>query len=131
MGYAIMGAHKLQSTNVYSSDEGQELNDQINRLNEKADLSNHWPTPNDPEVQALLADESFEPIKYIETEVVDDATSIFVWKKDSQTGEDTPELDEEASTLAYKTAMIPERPTDVMVRMKKACEIVARRRSGH
>ena len=77
----------------------------------------------------LVKDNSFEPIEYADEEVVDTENSYLVYLKDAD-GEDTFEINKEASVVKYKMAKVPARPSDVMERTRKACEVVARRRAG-
>ena len=139
LGYAVKrdGVDKLHSMNLWND---QDIQAQLERLNADVDLRQHWPHPKDPEVLALLDDETFEPIAYKDVQVVDDEQSRYVYKQIPRTGieraqlgsglVDSDEIDEEASTIVYKTVMVPERPTDVMWRIKKACEQVARERAN-
>lgn len=130
LGYAIKEDNNrtLQSTHLYAEDEGDDLTKRLNELNNSQAILNVWPDARDPEVQDLVNDPTFEPIEMIEDEVLDEDNSYIVYKKD-QEGEDTFEIDHNASVLRYKTAKIPARPSDVMARTKKACEVVARRRA--
>lgn len=149
LGYAIKAAEvpsKLQSTNLYLEGEEVKLNEQLAALNENVDIRSHWPSHNDPEVQALVNDPSFMPIEYIDAQVVDDDHSLYVWKKEHATDDhgnplfdlatgqpvmvDGSELDEMASVISYKIARVPKRPSDAMWRIKKAAETIARRRAG-
>lgn len=141
LGYGIKDdrAVKLQSANLWKDGEEQSLNDQLRRLNNQVDINKHWPHPQDPDVQKLLNDPNFFPIEYEEAEVVDDEKSNYVWKMESETdehGNETgrmvqgSELDEEASTIVTKMGKVPKRPTDIVVRIKKASEQVARQRAG-
>lgn len=130
LGYSVYqeGAHKLQSTHLYSEDDGEDLAKRIVALNESQTLLGAWPDAHDPEVQALVNDPTFEPIEMIKRDVVDDDNSYLVYVKDTD-GEDTMEIDEDASVVHYKEAMVPIRPSDFFARTKRACEVVARRRS--
>jgi hypothetical protein len=130
LGYAIRDdkALKLQSTNLYSEDEGPELADRLRELNESQAVTAVWPDARDPEVQALVNDPEFEPIEYVEDDVVDEDNSFLVYLKDPD-GEDTLDIDREASVLVYKKVRVPARPSDYFERTKKACEVVARRRA--
>lgn len=141
LGYAIKndGIPKLQSTNLYAETEQDKLAIQLGRLNENLDLSAVWPDPRDPAVRRLLADPSFVPIEMVEDEVVDDENSYYVYEQEPEydvaTGQPTGRLvngtlNREASVLIYKKMMVPARPSDVMERTKKACEIVARQRAA-
>jgi hypothetical protein len=131
IGYAVKEANNrtLQSTHLYAEDEGEDLTKRIAELNESQNVLAAWPDARDPDVQALVNDPSFEPLEMIESEVVDEDNSYIVYKKDAD-GEDTFEIDPESSVLRMKVAQVPARPSDVMARTKKACEVVARRRSG-
>lgn len=139
VGWAIKddGVAKLQSTNIWGEDEMDSLGNRLRELNEHHSIARFWPNPQDPDVVALINDVTFEPINYIEQEIVDEDRSNYVWQKVAAQGPegeaiwiDGPELDETASTIVYKTALVPERPTDQVQRIKKACEVVARQRAG-
>ena len=141
VGYAIKDdqADKLQSTNIYRDGEEDKLSTQLNRLNDQSALNQHWPHPQDPDVQALVNDPNYHPLEYVEQEVIDDENSYYVWVKEPELDEngeatgrmvDGPELDREASVIRYKVGKVPVRPTDVMLRIKRACEDVARARAG-
>jgi hypothetical protein len=131
LGYAVKETNNrtLQSTHLYAEDEGEDLAKRIAELNESQTVLAAWPDARDPEVQALVDDLSFEPIETADEEVVDTDNSYIVYLKDAE-GEDTFEIDKEASVLKYKIAKVPVRPSDVMARTKKACEVVARRRAS-
>lgn len=131
LGYAIKedNDHTLQSTHLYAEEEGEDLAKRLAELNESQSVLAAWPDARDPEVQELVNDPSFEPIEMVKDEVLDEENSYIVRKKDAD-GEDTFEIDEQASFLKYKIAEVPARPSDVMARTKKACEVVARRRAG-
>jgi hypothetical protein len=131
LGYAVKEANNrtLQSTHLYAEDEGEDLAKRIAELNESQTVLAAWPDARDPDVQALVNDPSFQPIEMSDEEVVDTDNSYIVYLKDAE-GEDTFEIDREASVLQYKIAQVPVRPSDVMARTKKACEVVARRRSS-
>lgn len=148
VGYIIKDpqVEKLQSTNLYREDELDKLNARLADLNADVDLRRFWPNPKDPEVLQLLTNREFCPIKYVEREVVDDENSFYVWKLEQESDEhgnpvfdlvtgqpkmvQGSELDEQASVIRYKIASVPEKPTDEMFRIKKACEVVARKRAG-
>jgi hypothetical protein len=139
VGYSILGPNKLQTTNLYKEHETDALEKRIGELNGSNDLKNFWPHPQDPEVLAIVNDQTFMPLQYIEAEVVDDDHSYYVYKKvpevDSvgrRTGNwvDSEEIDEDASVVKHKIARIPKNPSDVMLRIKSASEIVARRRAS-
>jgi hypothetical protein len=131
LGYAVKEANNrtLQSTHLYAEEEGEDLAKRIAELNESQNVLAVWPDARDPDVQRLVNDPSFEPIEMTDEEVVDEDNSYIAYLKDAD-GEDTFEIDAEASVLAYKTAKVPARPSDVMARTKKACEVVARQRAS-
>lgn len=148
VGYVIKdpSVDKLQSTNIYGEHEIDKLNLRLEELNENVDLQRYWPHPQDPEVQQLLANREFCPIKYVDREVVDDENSFYVWEQVQEVDEhgnpvfdlvtglpkmvQGENIDEQASVIRFKIASVPEKPTDEMFRIKKACEVVARRRAG-
>lgn len=129
LGYAVKEANNrtLQSTHLYSEDDSEILAKRIADLNDSQAILGTWPDARDPEVQALVNDPSFEPVEMTDGEVVDIDNSYMVYLKDAD-GEDTFEIDRQASVLKYKVIKVPARPSDVMVRIKKGCEVVARRR---
>jgi len=132
LGYAILGEvyhNTLQSTQLYPEEESEALAKRLAELNDDLNLQAVWPDARDPEVQALVNDPSFEPIEMSDEEVVDNDNSYIVYLKDAE-GEDTFEIDREASVLKYMIAKVPVRPSDSMKRTKTACEMVARRRAG-
>lgn len=131
IGYTIKEANNrtLQSTHLYSEEEGEDLTKRIAELNESQTVLAAWPDARDPEVQALVNNPSFEPIEMTEEEVIDEDNGYIVYLKNAE-GEETFEIDQEASVLKHKIAKVPVRPSDAMARTKKACEVVARRRSA-
>lgn len=141
LGYGVKddAAVKLQSNNLYLETEQDKLSEQLERLNESQDLTSVWPDSREPEVQRILADETFKPIEMALDTVVDDDNSFYVYEQEPEydivTGEPTGKmldgaLNREASVLRYKEIMVPVRPSDVMERTKAACEVVARARAG-
>lgn len=140
IGYAIRKeGGKLQSTNIWTEAEVSALNEQLGRLNQDVSLKQFWPHPNDPEVLEILGREDFEPLEMEKANVVDESQSYYVWEQVKEvdrfgnaTGRmvDGENYDEAASVIVTKEAMVPKRPSDVMLRIKHACEIVARERAG-
>lgn len=138
IGYAIKGPLKLQSTNLYTEREHGQLNARLNELNVDVDLKLYWPNPKDPAVLQILADERFMPLEYVEAEVVDEDRSYYVWEMVNEvdehgnpTGQQVQgeNLDKTASVINYKLAKVPKNPSDMMLRIKAACEVVARDRA--
>lgn len=131
LGYAVKEANNrtLQSTHLYAEEEGEDLAKRIAELNESQTVLAAWPDARDPEVQKLVNDPSFEPIEMTDEEVIDEDHSYIVYLKDAE-GEDTFEIDQDASVLKYKVVKVPVRPSDAMARTKKACEVVARSRAA-
>jgi hypothetical protein len=147
LGYAIKNdtLTKLQSTNMYAEHEISALNEQLRRLNTDVDLRQYWPNPKDPEVLRILDDEKFMPIEYVQAQVVDDELSTYIWELEQavdERGNDLrhpdgkpvmtqgANLDEQNSIIRYKMAMIPKNPSDLMLRIKAASEVIARQRAG-
>lgn len=141
VGYTIMraDAQKLQTTNIYTEGEEAKLDEQVALLNADVDIKRFWPHPQDPEVLALLADETFIPIEYKMAEMVDDEHSYYVWKQTEEVDQhgnptgrmvDSEWLDEEASVLAYKVGKVPVKPAQELFRIQKACEVIARKRAS-
>jgi hypothetical protein len=120
-------ALKLQSTNLYAENERDDLAKRLAALNDSQSVTSAWPDARDPEVQALIADPSFEPIEMVSDEIIDEDSSYLVYLKDAD-GIDTFEIDHEASVLKYQIAEVPARPSDYMARTKTACETIARQR---
>jgi hypothetical protein len=131
VGYVVKEANNrtLQSTHLYSEEEGEDLAKRIAELNESQNVLAAWPDARDPDVQCLVDDPAFEPIEMANEEVVDEENSYIVYLKDAD-GEDTFEIDRDASVLKYKVIAVPVRSSDVMKRTKTACEVVARRRAA-
>ncbi len=147
LGYAIAlnEQPKLQSTNVWMEHEGDKLQARLDELNTDVDLRRYWPNPKDPEVLQILDDLNFMPIEYIQAEMVDDDHSLYIWKQEPAVDErggyildpitgtvqmtQGSELDEEASVIRYKVGKVPKNPSDMMLRIKAASEVIARRRA--
>lgn len=144
IGYVInkTGTLGLKGSNIFGPEDQEDLADQLRRLNEDVDIRAHWPRLDDPDVQKLLQDESWEPIEMKWAEAVDEENSFFVYGPapidpetgepliDIQTGEPSKgQLDKEASVIATKKVLVPKHPSDVAVRNKKAMELVARARA--
>lgn len=139
VGYTIRDPQKpkLQTTNIYSAEEEEQLAKRLAELNKSVEVNAAWPDPRDPEVIALLVDQNFEPVEMAEQQVIDEDASFLVWIQvpevdalGAETGKmvDGEEYDPIASVPVYKTVMAPVRPSDVVERTHKAQEIVANRR---
>jgi hypothetical protein len=133
LGYGLKqdGVDKLHNNNLWtdSAEDVEDLKAQLGRLNDAVDIRAYWPDVRDEEVQAILNDPEFEPLKLSAVEVVDEENSLFIWieePSDTSPGQ----MDPDASIIAYKFVDAPA-PTDVQARIKKACEIVARRRAAN
>lgn len=133
LGYAIKkeGAVLLHSLNIWteSPEEIQDLQEQLSRLNDQRAVLAFWPDVRDPEVQELLDDKSWEPLPLSPQQIVDEDKSIFAWIEPPSEENPYGRMDEENSIIVHKTVMVPA-PTDVQQRVKKACELVARRRAA-
>lgn len=141
LGYSIKDANaqKLQTTNLYSEAESEQLVARLQELNDGKAILAVWPNARDPEVEALVNDPSFHPVEMVEDDVIDEDNSYIVHIKEPEadihgnlTGEmiDGGIIDQEASVIVYKKMRVPARPSDYMERTKAACEAVARQRAG-
>jgi hypothetical protein len=139
VGYTIRDPSKpkLQTTNVYTEQEQEQLAKRLAELNDGQQVRTAWPDTRDPEVQKLLHDRNFEPIEMEEQQVIDEEESFLVWIQQPETDEwgnetgvmvDGTDIDMNASVIVYKIAVVPKRPSDVGERTRKAQEIVARSR---
>ncbi len=144
LGYGIKQdrANGLQTTHLYQEAEMDNLWRQLERLNEADALRSVWPDARDPEVQALLADESWEPVQTAMMEVIDEEESTLVYGEEWATDRTGAELlgDDgrpvmtqgdllpDLSTIVYKTVEAPRSPAEVGQRIQKAQELVAKRR---
>jgi hypothetical protein len=130
LGYAIKqdGVDKLHNTNLWTQNDIEDLKKQLHRLNDQTSVLQFWPDVRDPEVKAITDDPNFEPLKLSPVEVIDEENSVYVWIEEPSEENPFGEMDRELSHIAYKHEMAPA-PTDVQARIKKACEIVARRRA--
>ena len=132
IGYSIKedGSQKLHTANLWTeSDEDiKDLQAQLLRLNEAVDIRAYWPDVRDPEVVELLNDVNFQPLKMSPVEVEDLENSKLVWIEEPTEGS-PGRLDMGPSIIAFKTVDAPA-PSDVKLRIKNACEIVARKRAS-
>jgi hypothetical protein len=132
LGFSILkeGAQKLHTANLWQDtpEEVKDLKLQLDRLNDDYDVRNYWPDVREPEVQALLNDPTFEPLKLHPVEVVDDEKSVYVWIEEPNDENPYGKADPELSVIVYKNEYAPA-PVEVQARVKKACEIVARNRA--
>lgn len=132
LGYSIKkdGANKLHTANLWADTPADkaDLQDQLSRLVDNVDVRAFWPQVQDPAVQALLADDSFEPLALSPVEVVDEDKSVFVWIEEPNDENPYGKMDEDRSIIVNKIEMAPA-PAHVTARVKKACEVVARTRA--
>jgi NifB/MoaA-like Fe-S oxidoreductase len=127
LGYSIMrprqsekAPYKLQSTNVWKEDEISDLRQQVERLNERTGMLANWPSIDDPDVMKLIGNPTWEPVPDEPIQVVDEESSTII---ENELGE----VDHGKSNIVTKTIMGPS-PVLAAARIKKAQEIVARRR---
>jgi hypothetical protein len=134
LGYSIKqtGVDKLLNNNLWSErpEDVEDLKAQLARLNDAVDIRAYWPDVRDPEVQELVNNPDWEPLVLSPVEVMDEENSIQIWEQEPnlETGEPGI-LDRDASIIVFKNVMAPA-PAHVQARIKKACEIVARRRAN-
>jgi hypothetical protein len=135
LGYTILRPRKedqpfkLQTTNVWTDEQVNDLSHQLERLNDQRGILAHWPSYSDPEVMELVGNPDWEPVADEPIEVVDEENSTFVWIQEPSEEEPLGQLDEPASNIVTKYVYGPP-PVLVQARIKKAQEIVARRRMG-
>lgn len=124
------GNWTLHNDRVWTEADQDDFSEQIARLNDQGNVLAYWPDARDPEVQALLADESWEPVDRIPTEVPDNEKSVFIYREPPREEDGFPgSVDEENSIIVMKTVMVPS-PADTLARVKKACELIARKRAN-
>lgn len=130
LGYTIkqVGVDKLLNNNLWAEADVPDLKAQLQRLNEQGDIRQFWPNVRDPEVQALINDDNWEPLEKSPVQVTDEENSVFVWIEEPS-DESPGIMDTENSIIVTKTVLAPA-PAHVSARIKKACEVVARRRAG-
>lgn len=138
LGYTLhrIETNTLRSTHLYSDDEVEQLQNDLGRLNHGADMTRHWPTNDDPDFVALIADETFMPIEYTEEEVVDDEAVQAML----DSGELIPERDMHTDPVSGNIewlrpdkipmvmAKVPVDPAAPAARLRKARETIALRR---
>lgn len=111
------------TSQYYREGEQEELQAQLARLQDEALVLHYWPRPDDPEVQTLLADETFEPVE-------------MEWQQVPVKGPDgKPVVIQEGPPdrpweEIYQTApqLVAKSPVEVAARIKTASELVARAR---
>ena len=130
LGFAILkeGTDRLHSTNVWAEADADDLRAQLDRLNDQRAVLAFWPDVRDPEVQELVGNPDWEPLALSPVEIVDEEKSVYVWIEEPSEENPFGRADPDLSVVVHKTVMAPA-PTDVQQRVKKACEIVARKRA--
>ncbi len=134
--YAIRTQNKLQSVNVWTENEVEDLKERLSELQSKGQLQAVWPHPQDPEVVALLAREDFYPIEKHFEPAIDEEKSKLVYdivdvldSEGNPTGRTrTGFINEEKSLLVYKMVEKPKKPTEVKMRLQAAMQAVAEAR---
>lgn len=130
IGHFEKNVYKLHTTNLWQENEGDDLKDQLLRLNDQVDIKAFWPDVREPEVQALLNDPNWAPVQKVPVEVPDNEKSLFVYLEEPREEDGFPgRIDEENSVIVYTEIMVPS-PADNLRRVKQACEIVARERAS-
>ena len=126
------GSQKLHTANLWKEtpEDVEDFNAQLTRLRDQADVLAFWPDSSDPEVTALIDDPTWEPLSKESIEVVDEDKSVFIWEEapDSR-GNPSGTLDEEQSSLVYKTIEVSTDLAEAQRRVKKAHETGARNRA--
>lgn len=153
VGYAVRksGTLRLDSLAIYKPEEFDEIQAVVAKHNEAALIREHWPTPNDPEVQEILNRPDFEPVRYEDVEVPDLENSEIAYVQGVAPNEESynnaiahgsfspegyvigtdgqPVIDYPNSTIVTKVEKQPVR-VDGHSRLDAACEVVARERAG-
>jgi hypothetical protein len=133
LGYGIRKpapALQLKSVNIWTEEEQGDVQEQLNRLNADVSLRTHWPKLDDPEVQALLNDPTWMPLEMEEVTEVDDENSYYAYKTYDHGDGPRQVIDEDATVLAYHPPrLVPKRPIEAQVRIKKTQERVAHDRT--
>lgn len=138
LGYGIRSANKLQSVNIWTEAEQDQLAKRLQELNSGNDIKKAWPHPQDPEVQALLSDPAFHPIEYATAEVIDKEKSHLVYEQiprldinGNHTGEfEDGDIVDDQSVIRYKSIQVPKNPSDMKLRLQDAMETIARKRTA-
>lgn len=119
------GQTKLYCTHYYRPGEKEALQDRLQELENEQDILRYWPAFDDPQVQALVQDETFEPLEKewqpVPVEGPDGNPLIH-----PESGHD-PERPWEARLLT-KQKLVPKSPAEAQQRVKTAMELVARAR---
>lgn len=119
---------KLHTTNVWAQEDGVDLSQQIERLNDQNNILPFWPQVRDPEVQALLDDPEFEPVQLSSLEIPDETKCVYVYLEPPREEDGFPgAIDENNSIIVMKTIMAPSSAA-TLKRAKAACEVIARQR---
>jgi hypothetical protein len=131
-GYVVarIGTEKLEDTNLWP--ELNEARDHVTEANNLALLRQFWPNPNEPEVQDLINDPDFSPLKYHEVEEIADydelsdlvASGDVQLVLDEETGEHSIHPDDRHKVRTEKRTELID-PSQPMQRFHEACEAVA------
>lgn len=135
IGYAVRkgDTFKLEGSNIWT--DYDELTEYVANLNKAVELQKVWPDANDPEVQELILDDSFEPLEYIDHETVDQE-KLYELVMQGKIRVSSHDHDvEEKAVDPRDVHLVPKtiepglkNPSQPMERYRRACEIVAHRR---
>ncbi len=72
IGYAVwrVGTEKFEDTNLWTEKDSDALKAHVADQNHRVTLQEHWPDAKDPEVEELINDPEFEPLKFVQVESV-------------------------------------------------------------
>lgn len=126
IGWTIVvdGQTKLHSTHYYPDSQLQDLQDRLAELDDEQRVLHHWPTLDDPHVQNLLQDPTFEPLEmtWVDAPVTRNGRVV-----EDPTSDHDPARPWEAKLLTERK-QVPKEPSAVTQRIKRAQELVARAR---
>ena len=134
IGFAVHkeGTLKLEDTNIWTTEESDQLAEHVGALNNRVELQAHWPNAQDPDVLELIEDPNFEALEYEDQDGVDQGRlydlvqegEIRITEEDGEQIVD-PRDSHLIPTISERVLKDPAQP---MNRYRKASEIVARRR---
>lgn len=121
------GASKLHETSIYTADE---VKARVAELNRDEALREVWPDANDPEVLALVNDPDFEPLEWIEEDVVADMDELvrLVDSGEVKLDPETQQVIEGGEKIRTEKDRVLKDPSQPMQRIRKATETIAERR---
>lgn len=123
----IPGQTAIVGTHYYRPYEKEALRDRLQELDNEQAILQYWPSFDDPQVQRLLRDETFEPLEmeWVDAPVTGPDGKL-VEAPDSDHDPDRPW----EAKLVTERKQVPKEPSAVTARIKTAQEMVARARAN-